>query len=92
MLEVTANVSGAEGWRSGLLEDDGHDVVADVTLTEELLAVVWGEGKERRDMEHNLNVSVLVVNTVQPRRVSWKDIKKGLASSWFFILGYDSFF
>lgn len=77
MLEVAADVPGAEGRRSGLLEDDCHDVVPDVALTEELLAVVWGEGEERRDMEHHLHVSVLVVDAIQPRGVRWMEGSDG---------------
>lgn len=71
MLEVTTNVFGAERRCAGFLEDDGHDVVADVSLPQELLSVVWGEGKERRNVEHHLQVSVLGVNAVQSSGVRW---------------------
>lgn len=69
MLEVTANVSGAKGRCSRLLEDDGHNIIANVPFPEELFAVVWGEGQQGRDMEHHFHIPVLVVNTVQPRGV-----------------------
>ena len=44
VLEVGADGAGGEGQRSGLLEDDGDDVVPDVPLPQELPwgAMGWG--------------------------------------------------
>ena len=51
------------------LEDDGDDVVADVSLAGELLAVVGREGEEGGDVEHHLVVPLVGVHRVEARRV-----------------------
>ena len=64
MLELALEV-GYEGQGPGLLEDDGDDVVSDVALPGQLLAVVGGEGEEGGHVEHHLVARVLRVHRVQ---------------------------
>ena len=52
------------------LEDDGDDVVADVSLPEELLAVGGGVGEEGRHVEHHLTVLVHRVHRILPGTVT----------------------
>lgn len=45
VLEVGPDAAGREGPRPGLLEDDGHDVVPDVPLPQELRSGRGGEDR-----------------------------------------------
>ena len=58
---------------SSNLKDDGDDVVADVALPGQLLAIVRGEGEQGWDVEHDLVALVLCVDRVEPRRVVWNE-------------------
>ena len=71
VLELRLEV-GDEGERARLLEDDGDDVVADVALARQLLAVVGREGEERRHVEHDLVGASVGVHRVEARRVICK--------------------
>lgn len=53
MEEVRSDHVGGEGGVA-LLEDDGHDVVADVPLALQLLRVVLRVGQQRGHVEHDL--------------------------------------
>ena len=71
VLELGLEV-GDKGQSAGLLEDEGDDVVADVTLTRQLLPVVGCVGQERGHVKHELVARVLGVDAVQARGVVWK--------------------
>ena len=75
VLELALDV-GDEGEGARLLEDDGDDVVADVALPRQLLAVVRGEGQEGGDVEHELVAHVVRVHAVQAGGVVWEGKKK----------------
>ena len=64
VLELRFQV-GNEGERPGLLEYDGDDVVSDVSLARELLAVVGRVGEEGGDVEHELVAGVGGVHGVE---------------------------
>ena len=48
------------------LENNSDDVVSDVSLSWQLLSIVWSEGKKRGHVEHHLVALVLRVHRVQP--------------------------
>lgn len=59
MLEVRADVLGAEGLGSGLLEHDGDDVVPDVPFPEQLQEMKHRrEFRHARHLQHFLNTGV----------------------------------
>lgn len=68
VLELRLDV-GDEWESSGLLKDDGDDVVANVPLARQLLPVVRGVRQQRGHVEHDLATRVLRVHRVQTGRI-----------------------
>lgn len=62
VLKLRTDALWGERQSARFLEDDGYDVVADVTFSEQLLSVVGGEGKHCRDVEHYFAVLVLGID------------------------------
>ena len=62
--EVGGDHVGGEG-RVGVLEDDGHDVVANVPLPLQLLRLALRVGQERGHVEHDLLPSERFIQALQ---------------------------
>ena len=73
MLKVRAHKAWRERHTAWLLEDDGDNVVADVSLPQQLLLVGRGVREVGGDVEHDLGISELCVDTVHTRRVGWRE-------------------
>lgn len=63
VLELRADVLGRERKGSRFLEDDGHDVVPDVTLPQQLLPVVGRERQQRRHVKLQINQFNVIIQS-----------------------------
>ena len=63
-----------EGQRAGFLEDDGDEIVADVTFARQLLLVVDRVGQHGGHVEHELVAAEFRVHRVRASRVAFNSI------------------